>query len=70
MVAINLVHEFSTLSFGVAGVSTKVPLNRMQEIYDIGGDVQRKMDLLQIRLHPILQILAKLFDDISELKIE
>ena len=48
------VHEFSTLSFGVVGVSTKVPLNSTQEIDDVGGDAQREMDLLHIRIHPIL----------------
>ena len=62
MVEINPVHKFSTLSFGVVGVATKVPLNSTQEIDDFGGDAQREMDLLQIRRHPILQMLAKLCD--------
>ena len=66
MVAIHPVHEFSTLSFGVVGVATKVPLNITQEIDDVGGDAQREMDLLQIRLNPILQMLTELCDDISE----
>ena len=66
MVAIHPVHEFSTLSFGVVFVVTKIPLNSTQEIDDVGGDVQREMYLLQIRLHPILQMLANICDDISE----
>ena len=66
MAAIHPVHEFSTFSFGVVGVATKVPLNITQEIDDAGGDAQREMDLLQSRLHPILQMLANLCDDISE----
>ena len=66
MVAINPVHEFSPLSIGVVDVATKVLLNITQEIDGAGGDAQREMDLLQINLHPILQMLAEICDDISE----
>ena len=66
---INPVHEFSTLSFGVVGIATKVPLNSTQDIDDVGGDAQREIDLLLIRIHPILQILAKLCDENSDPKI-
>ena len=63
---IHPVHECRTLSFGVVGVTTKVPLNSTQDIDDVGGDAQREMYLLHIRLHPILHILAKLFDENSK----
>ena len=69
MVAIHPVHEFSTLSFGVVGVSTKAPFNSMQEIDDVGGDVQKEMYVLQICLHQILQMIAELCDDKSRPKI-
>ena len=68
MVAIHPIHEFSTLSFGVVDVATKVPLNRTYDIDDVGGDMQREMDLLQIRLLLILQMLTELCDDNSEPK--
>ena len=66
MVVINPDHEFRTLYFGVVGVATKVPLNITQEIDYVGSDAQREMDLLQIRLHPILHMLANIFDDSFE----
>ena len=66
MVAIHPVHEFINLSFGVVGVATKLHLNITQEINDVGSDVQIEMDLLQIFLHPILQMLADLCDDSYE----
>ena len=69
MVAIHPVHEFSTLPFGVVGISTTVPINSIQEIDNGGGDAQREMDMLQIRLHQILQMLADLCDDSSESNI-
>ena len=63
MVAIHPVHEFSTLFFGVVGIAYKVPLNRTEDIDDVSDDAQREMDLIQIRLHPILKMLAKFCDD-------
>ena len=41
----------------------------MQDIDDVGGDAQREMDLLQICLHPIVQMFVELCDDISKPKI-
>ena len=69
MVAIHLVNELSTFYFGLVGIATKVPLNRTQEIDDVGGDVQREMDLLHISIHTVLQMLVKICDDSSKPKI-
>ena len=66
MVAIHSVHAFRTLSFGVVGVATKAPLNSKQKIYNVDGDAKREIDLLQIGLHPILQMLAELCDNSSK----
>ena len=66
MVEIHPVHGFSTLSFDVVGVATKVPLNSTHEIDDVGGDAQKEMDLIQICLNPILQILAEFCDNSSK----
>ena len=69
MVVVNPVNELSTLSFVVVGIATKVTLNNTQEIDDVGGDVQREMDLLHISIHTVLQMLVKICDDSSEPKI-
>ena len=53
----------------MVGISTKVNLNRTQEVDDFGGDAQREMDMLQICLHPILKMLAELCDDSSKSNI-
>ena len=66
MVAIHPVHEFSTLSFFVVGIATKVTLNITQEIDGVGGNALREMHLLHIRLHTILKILANICDYSSE----
>ena len=66
MAAIHPVHEFRTLYFGVVGCATKITLNIIQEIYDVNGGAQREMDLLRIRLHPVLQMLTELCGDSSK----
>ena len=66
MVAIHPVHEFSTLSFDVVGIAATLPLKSTQDIDDVGGDAQKEMDLIQIRLNPILQILAEFCDNSSK----